>query len=216
MLPMLRPPKESLITPVSRTRVFFNVCSCHHSHSKSLLPAGKWFTKQIEHTPKCFSRKIDYDIKDGGDGFWVYTTQYYCDPSTATPDIKKECEGFVETCHKTDEQVEKKLEAGEAHNETDWEPLPESHIYYKIWKFNNPQFEGGDSVSLVPKVLTDNAIELPSAKSIMKQVPPNIQDAMTSTGSYVNILLQACANNFIILCCSNRHRFSSPVFNSLG
>ena len=121
---------------------------------------------------------------------YLYTTQYKCEPSTATPDIRKVCTDLVESkrayrCKVSDQEVERLIDEGKVSpNSTNatWEPLPFNDDYYKLWAFKNPQIQH-DSVSLVPKQLLDNAKDLESAQSIMKQVPANVQDAMKSTGS---------------------------------
>lgn len=152
-----------------------------------LVTAGKWFTQQAEARPDCFSRKVYFMPKYKGR---YYTTQYYCDPSTVSPDIKEVCTDLVnskrrERCHVSDEDLERLIDEGrvaENYTNSTWEPLPSKDDYYKLWAFENPQIQQ-DSVSLVPKKLLDNAKDLESAQSIMKEVPANVRDAMKSTGS---------------------------------
>lgn len=148
---------------------------------------GAWFTTEVEHPPECFFREIEYSTRDPVDQQQQirYTLQYYCNPSTATPDIKESCKDFLkfsEKCWKTDDEIEALIKDGKNRSITEWEPLPQSHVYYKLWGFDNPQIDKG-SVSLVPKTFMDKSEELESAKNIMNQVPSNVKVGMESTGT---------------------------------
>ena len=152
-----------------------------HDSKTIHFTAGAWFTTEVEPQPECFSRRIDFWEA----GVAKDVTQYKCEPSTATPDIKERCKHFLKSqgqvCHRTDEEIET-LIGRENTRAAEWEPLPKSHVYYKLWEFDNPQIDKG-SVSLVPKTLMDKTEELESAKNIMNQVPSNVKVGMESTGT---------------------------------